>query len=144
LGRAQQNQQANNQTPTFILQANAVHLPPTGANERYLLWLYKSDTQALPLGQETVDQSGNLTGGVPLLAQQVLLLPAFDSIRFSKVSSAQAQQLQQSLQAQGKKAKHPGVVHFVGEPVLQGNISELGLDQLLQQAQSQAGSGKKG
>jgi hypothetical protein len=144
LGQAQQNaQQANNQTPTFILQANAVHLTPTQSGERYLLWLYKSDTQALPLGQETVDDSGNLTGGVPLLAQQVLLLPAFDTVRFSRVTSVEAQQIQQSLQAQGKKAT--GVVEFVGQPVLQGNISELGLDQLLQQAQAQRGaSGKKG
>jgi hypothetical protein len=144
LGQAQQNaQQANNQTPTFILQANAVHLTPTESGERYLLWLYKSDTQAVPLGQETVDDSGNLTGGVPLLAQQVLLLPAFDTVRFSRVASAEAQQIQQSLQAQGKKAT--GVVDFVGQPVLQGNISELGLDQLLQQAQAQRGaSGKKG
>ena len=147
LGQAQQSQQqARNQTPTFILQANAVHLPPTESGQRYLLWLFKSDTQAVPLGQETVDSSGNLTGGVPLLAQQVLLLPAFDSIRFSKVTAAQAQQLQQALQSQGKKAT--GVIQFVGEPVLQGNISELGLDRLLQQAQSQAGqqgaSGKKG
>ena len=79
-------------------------------------------------------------------AQQVLLLPAFDSIRISKVSSTEAQQVQQSLQQQGKKAS--GVVQFVGQPMLQGNISELGLDQLLQQAQSQAqpnqGAGKKG
>jgi hypothetical protein len=144
LGQAQQNaQQANTQTPTFILQANAVHLTPTESGERYLLWLYKSDTQAVPLGQETVDDSGNLTGGVPLLAQQVLLLPAFDTVRFSRVTSAEAQQIQQSLQAQGKKAT--GVVDFVGQPVLQGNISELGLDQLLQQAQAQrSASGKKG
>ena len=144
LGQAQQNaQQANNQTLTFILQANAVHLTPTESGERYLLWLYKSDTQAVPLGQETVDDSGNLTGGVPLLAQQVLLLPAFDTVRFSRVTSAEAQQIQQSLQAPGKKAT--GVVAFVGQPVLQGNISELGLDQLLQQAQAQRGaSGKKG
>jgi hypothetical protein len=140
LGATQQA--ANNsktQAPTFALQANAVHLPPTGSGDRYLLWLYKSDTQSLPLGQETVDSSGNLTGGVPLIAQQVLLLPAFDSIKISKVSSADAQQLQQSLQQQqGKKAT--GVIPFVGQPMLQGNISELGLNQLLQQAQSQAGA----
>ncbi|HSD25609.1 MAG TPA: hypothetical protein VLB79_14915 [Solirubrobacterales bacterium] len=146
LGATQQASNSKNQTPTFALQANAVHLPPTGNGDRYLLWLYKSDTQSLPLGQETVDSSGNLTGGVPLIAQQVLLLPAFDSIRISKVTSADAQQLQQSLQQQGKKAT--GVIQFVGQPVLEGNISELGLDQLLQQAQSQAqtnqGSGKKG
>jgi hypothetical protein len=146
LGATQQATNSKSQAPSFALQANAVHLPPSGSGERYLLWLYKSDTQSLPLGQETVDSSGNLTGGVPLLAQQVLLLPAFDTIRISKVSSAEAQQLQQSLQQQGKKAT--GVIQFVGQPMLQGNISELGLDQLLQQAQSQAqpnqGAGKKG
>lgn len=140
LGASQQSaQNTKNQTPTFILQANAVHLPPTGSGERYLLWLYKSGTQALPLGQETVDSSGNLTGGVPLVAQQVLLLPAFDSIRFSKVNTQQATQIQQSISAQGKKAT--GVTQFVGTPALQGNISELGLNQLLQQAQQQAQSG---
>jgi hypothetical protein len=140
LGASQQSAQSTkNQTPTFILQANAVHLPPTGSGERYLLWLYKSGTQALPLGQETVDSSGNLTGGVPLVAQQVLLLPAFDSIRFSKVNTQQATQIQQSISAQGKKAT--GVTQFVGTPALQGNISELGLNQLLQQAQQQAQSG---
>jgi hypothetical protein len=52
------------------------------------------------------------------------------------VTSTEAQQIQQSLQQQGKKAT--GVIPFVGQPMLQGNISELGLDQLLQQAQSQA------
>jgi hypothetical protein len=149
LGAQQQAASNKNQTPAFALTANAVNLPATANGERYLLWLYKSDTQSLPLGQETVDSSGNLTGGVPLIAQQVLLLPAFDSIRISKVTSTEAQQIQQSLQQQGKKAT--GVLQFVGQPVLQGDISELGLDQLLQQAQSQAqggqggqGAGKKG
>jgi hypothetical protein len=141
LGQAQQNQQSRNQTPTFILQANAVDMPPTGTDERYVLWLYRADDdQAVPLGQQTVDDSGNLTGGVPLLAQQVLLLPAFDTIRFSKVSATQADQLQQSLQAQGRRGT--GAIQFVGQPVLQGNIAELGLDQLLQQAQAQAGGGQ--
>jgi hypothetical protein len=136
LGATQQAASSKTQTPSFALQANAVHLPPSGEGERYLLWLYKSDTQSLPLGQETVDASGNLTGGVPLIAQQVLLLPAFDSIRISKVTSTEAQQLQQALQQQGKKAT--GVIQFVGQPMLQGSISELGLNQLLQQAQSQS------
>jgi hypothetical protein len=136
LGATQQATNNNNQTPTFALQTNAVNLPPSADGERYLLWLYKTDTQSLPLGQETVDSSGNLTGGVPLIAQQVLLLPAFDSIRISKVSSTEAQQIQQSLQ---QAVKNPtGTVQFVGQPVLEGSIAELGLDQLLQQAQQQA------
>jgi hypothetical protein len=146
LGAQQQAANSKSQTPAFALEAKAFHLSPSANGERYLLWLYKSDTQSLPLGQETVDSSGNLTGGVPLIAQQVLLLPAFDSIRISKVTSTEAQQIQQSLQQQGKKPT--GVVQFVGQPVLQGDISELGLDQLLQQAQSQSqanqGAGKKG
>ena len=142
LGATQQASNSKNQTPTFALQANAVHLPPSANGERYLMWLYKSDAQSLPLGQETVDSSGNLTGGVPLIAQQVLLLPAFDSIRISRVSSTEAQQLQQSLQQQGSKAT--GVIQFVGQAMLEGNISELGLDQLLQQAQAQAGASGSG
>jgi hypothetical protein len=153
LGATQQaaGNQNQNQTPTFALQANAVHLQPSADGERYLLWLYKSDTQSLPLGQETVGENGDLNGGVPLIAQQVLLLPAFDMIRISRVTSTEAQQVQQSLAAQAQAKNAGGVVNFVGQPVLEGSISELGLEQLLQQAQSQAqaggagrGSGKKG
>jgi hypothetical protein len=139
---AVQPQGNQNQTSQFALQANAVHLSPTTSDERYLLWLYTSDDQAFPLGQQTVDASGNLTGGVPLSAQQVLLLPAFQTIRFSKATAQEAQQVQQSLQSlqrQGRNAR--GAVPFVGAPVLEGQISELGLDQLLQQAQGQAGAG---
>jgi hypothetical protein len=139
---AVQPQGNQNQTTQFALQANAVHLSPTTSDERYLLWLYTSDDQAFPLGQQTVDASGSLTGGVPLSAQQILLLSAFQTIRFSKATAQEAQQIQQSLQSlqrQGRNAR--GAVPFVGAPVLEGQISELGLDQLLQQAQGQAGAG---
>lgn len=138
LGSTQQSaQQSKTQAgPTFVLQANAVHLPPTSSDERYLLWLYKSDTQAVPLGQESVNSSGNLTGAVPVPAQELILFPAFTTIRVAKVTSAQAQQVQQSLQNQGKKPTL--LVPFVGNTVLAGNVSDLGLQQLLQQAQQQA------
>jgi len=86
-----------------------------------------------------VAASGNLTGAVPIPAPELVLFPAFQTIRLAKVSSAQAQQVQSSLQQQGKKPSL--LVPFVGNTVLQGNVSELGLQQLLQQAQSQAGSG---
>jgi len=138
LGSAPQSSQTKNQAQTFVLQANAVHLPQTKSGERYVLWLYKSDTQSVPLGQESVDSSGNLTGGVPVPAQELVLIPAFQTVRLAKVTSAQSQQIQQSLQAQGKKPTL--LVPFVGEPVLQGNVADLGIQQLLQQAQSQAGS----
>jgi hypothetical protein len=136
LGSAPQSQQTKSQVPTFVLQANAVHLQPTSNDDRYLLWLYKSDSQSVPLGQEQVDSSGNLTGAIPIPAQELLLIPAFQQIRFSKVTAAQAQQVQQALANQGKKPTL--LTSFVGDSVLQGNVSDLGLAQLLQQAQAQA------
>ena len=54
------------------------------------------------------------------------------------MTSAQSQQIQQSLQGQGKKPTL--LVHFVGDTALQGNVADLGIQQLLQQAQSQAGA----
>jgi hypothetical protein len=104
-----------------------------------VLWLYRSDSEAFPLGQQTVDEGGNLTGGVPLAGQQLLLLQAFQALRLSRVDAAQQQQIQESLQGQGRQPV--GVVPFLGEPALEGAISELGLDQLLQQAQGQGGGG---
>ncbi len=140
---APQSQQTKNQAPTFLLGAKAGHLQPTESGERYVLWLYKSASQSVPLGQETVDQSGNLTGAVPVPAPELVLFPAFQTIRLAKVSSVQAQQIQQSLQSQGKKPTL--LIGYVGDTVLEGNVSDLGLQQLLQQAQSQAGgSGSSG
>ena len=137
-----QQGQNQNQSPQFALQMNAAELEPTGNGEAYVLWLYRSDTEAFPLGQQAVDASGNLTGGVPLAGQQLLLLQAFQSLRLSRVDAAQQQQIQQSLQNQGRRPV--GVVPFTGEPALEGDIAELGLDQLLQQAQGQGGGGGGG
>jgi hypothetical protein len=138
-----QNQQSQNQSQTsgFALQTNAAHLDPSASGDVYVLWLYQSDSQARPLGQETVDSSGNLNGAAALPAQQLPLLQALPSIRLSRVTQAQNQQIQQSLQAQGKNAT--GVVAFLGTPVLEGSATDLlqQLQQLLQQAQSQAGGG---
>jgi hypothetical protein len=136
LGSVPQSQQSKNQVPSFVLQANAVNLPATGTNERYLLWLYKSDDQSIPLDEESVDSSGNLTRTLQVPAPELILIPAFQTVRLAKVTSAESQQVQQALQAQ---KKNPTLLtHFVGEPVLEGNVSELGLSQLLQQAQAQS------
>jgi hypothetical protein len=133
----QGNQQ--NQTPTFALQINAVNLEPTSEGDAYLLWLYTSDQEAFPLGQQTVDQDGNLTGAVPLNSAQILLLTAFQSVRLARATTAEVQQVEQSVQAAGQRKNATGVVPFVGVPALEGPIAELGLDQLLQQAQQEAG-----
>ncbi len=150
LGRLPQQGKGASQVATYGLQANTVHVPATASGEGYLFWLYKSDSQSVPLGPANADANGNLTTTLSIPIQELVLFPAFQTIRLAKVTPAQAQQVQQSIQSQGKKPTL--LVPFVGNTVLQGNISELGLQQLLQQAQSQAGAtgqaqggaGKKG
>jgi hypothetical protein len=133
--QGQQQAQQGQQQAQFALQINAVNLEPTTSDDVYMLWLYTSDNEAAPIGQQTVDSSGNLTGGVQLGAEQVLLLPAFQTIRLARATTAENQRIQQAIQAQGRQASNP--IPFVGNTVLEGNVSELGLDQLLQQAQGQ-------
>jgi hypothetical protein len=140
----QQGQRNQQQVAGFAVQTNAAHLQPTADGEVYVLWLYGSDDKARPLGQETVNDDGNLNGAAPLATQQLLYLQALPSIRVSRVSQSQAQQINQALQAQsGKKAT--GLVPFAGTAVLEGSSTDL-LQQLqtqLQQAQSQAGAGQR-
>jgi hypothetical protein len=136
LGSVPQNSQTSSQVPTFAIQTNAVHVPVPPSGEGYLLWLWKSNTQSVPLGPANVDGNGNLTATLPVPAQELLLFPAFQTLKVTKLTSAQGQQIQQSIQSQGKKPTL--LVPFVGTTVLEGSISELGLTQLLQQAQAQA------
>lgn len=139
-----QNQQQSSKKPAisgFALQTNAAHLEPSADGDEYVLWLYGSDQQARPIGQETVGDDGNLTGAAPLATQELVYLQALQTVRLSRVTAAQKNQIQQSLQAQqGKKAT--GVISFVGTPVLEGSGAQLlqQLQQQLQQAQNQAGT----
>ncbi len=145
-----QNQQ-NAKKPAisgFALQTNAAHLEPSDNGDEYVLWLYGSDQQARPIGQETVGSEGNLTGAAPLATQELVFLQALQTIRLSRVTAAEKNQIQQSLQAQQGTKKATGVISFVGTPVLEGSGTQLlqQLQQQLQQAQSQAGTstGSKG
>jgi hypothetical protein len=138
-----QNQQSSKKPAIsgFALQTNAAHLEPNSNGDEYVLWLYGTDQRARPVGQETVTDNGNLTGAAPLATQELVFLQALQTIRLSRVTSAQKNQIQQSLQAQqGKKAT--GVISFVGTPVLEGSGTQLlqQLQQQLQQAQSQTGT----
>jgi hypothetical protein len=138
LGSIPQTQRTKSQSPTLAIQANAVDVPAAGTGNGYLLWLYKSDTQAVPLGPLTAGSGGNLSATIPLPTQELVLFPAFDKVRVSKVTTAQGQQIQQSLNLKGKKPSL--LVPFVGNTVLEGTVSDLGIQQLLQQAQSQSQS----
>jgi hypothetical protein len=132
----------------FALQTNAAHLDKSENGDEYVLWLYKSDQQARPIGQETVSDNGNLTGAAPLPTQELVFLQALQKIRLSKVTAAGKTQIQQALSAQQGNKKATGVISFVGTPVLEGSGTALlqQLQQQLQQAQSQAGTstGSKG
>lgn len=110
----------NNQ---LILQANASGLQPTAQGETYVLWLYRSDQEATPIGQNPVDESGDLTGAAPLSPQALVLLPAFQSVRISLVTQEQTTQIQQALQKQRKQAL--AVTPFVGQTVLEGPVPQL-------------------
>ncbi len=130
----------------FALQTLAAHLDPTSNGDEYVLWLYGSDQQARPVGKETVGDNGTLTGAAPLPTQELVYLQALQKIRLSKVTSAQANQIQQALQAQSGNKKATGVVGFVGAPVLEGSGTALlqQLQQQLQQAQGQSGTTSTG
>ena len=141
----QQNQQSSNNQAAiagFALQTNAAHLDPTSNGDEYVLWLYGSDQQARPIGQETVSDSGTLNGAAPLATQELVYLQALQKIRLSRVTAAQKNQIQQSLQSQQGSKKATGVIAFTGTPVLEGSGTDLlqQLQQQVQQAQSQAQS----
>jgi hypothetical protein len=139
-----QNQQSSKKPAIsgFALQTNAAHLEPSANGDEYVLWLYGSDQQARPIGQETVGDNGNLTGAAPLATQELVFLQALQKIRLSRVTAAEKNQIQQSLSAQQGNKKATGVISFVGTPVLEGSGSELlqQLQQQVQQAQSQSGT----
>lgn len=145
-----QNQQSSKKPAIsgFALQMNAADLEPSKNGDEYVLWLYGSDQQARPVGQETVGDNGNLTGAAPLPTQELVFLQALQKIRLSKVTAAEKNQISQSLKAQQGQKKATGVISFVGTPVLEGSGTQLlqQLQQQLQQAQSQAGTstGSKG
>jgi hypothetical protein len=132
----------------FALQMNAAHLEPSENGDEYVLWLYGSDQQARPVGQETVGDNGNLTGAAPLPTQELVFLQALQKVRLSRVTADQKNQIAQALKAQQGSKKATGVISFVGTPVLEGSGTQLlqQLQQQLQQAQSQAGTstGSKG
>jgi hypothetical protein len=130
---AQQGKKGQSQQGGFALQTEGAHLDPASNGDLYLLWLYKSDSEAAPLGQLTVNDTGNLTGAAALPLQGVLYLQQFPSIRVSKVTQSDAQQLTQAIQARGSKATS---APFAGTPVLEGSGTDL-LQQLVQAAQAQ-------
>lgn len=52
-----------------VLQINLFGLAPNGPDDTYIVSLYRSDDQTLPIARSNADQDGNLTGATALPAQ---------------------------------------------------------------------------
>jgi hypothetical protein len=134
----------------FALQVNASGLEPTTGDQLYVLWLYRSENEASPIGRQTVDANGNMTGGAPLTPQQLVLIPAFQTIRVSLASQSEVAQALQGAKGQGKQPLL--IIPFIGQPVLEGPVADLGIEEVLQSlqqgqtapGQSGGGGGDKG
>lgn len=114
------------------LQINAVGLKPTGQDETYIIWLYQTDEQSLPVASQA-SQDGNLTGNVPVSQELGGLIAggAFSSVRVALASASEAQTL---VQSQGQGKQQSPVTAFVGTTVLEGALP--------QPQQGQAGGGQ--
>jgi hypothetical protein len=114
------------------LQINVVGLEPTAQDEAYLVWLYQSDEQSLPVAAQP-SPDGNLTTTAPVAQELATLIAsgAFRSVRVSRASQSEAQTVAQSLR-QGKQQSP--VVPFFGAIVLEGALP--------QPQQGQAGGGQ--
>jgi hypothetical protein len=125
-----------------------VNLEPNASGDEYVLWLTgQSNAQARPLGEETVSSDGNLKGAAPLPTQELAFLQALPTIKLSRVTQTEFQQIQQALSSQSTSKSPTGLVPFAGATVLQGNGIQLlqQLQQAVSAAQGQAGaSGSSG
>ena len=148
--RSQPKKQKNPKKPAisgFALQTNAAHLEPSASGDEYVLWLYGSDQQARPIGQETVGSNGNLTGAAPLATQE-LVLPAGPEDDPALAGHRRRRSSRSSSHCGRSRAvrRRPGVISFVGTPSWRAASRQLlqQLQQQLQQAQSQAGASGRG
>jgi hypothetical protein len=99
-----------------IVQLNADGLPPTGAGESYVLWLYRNPEQAYPLARDAVGGSGKLTGPAPVPRG---LDPAYDTYGCLELTLASADEIEAAL----KRVARSGTGPAVGSSVLRGEIA---------------------
>jgi hypothetical protein len=117
-----------------VLTINVTNLKPSGSGEGYVIWLYRSPTQAYPLVRQSVSAKGQLRGAAPVPAQliQALQQGLFDTI---DVSLAKDSDVTAALQQARKSQKLP---HYAGQSVARGPITGPGFQA------SSGGSGSSG
>ena len=142
--KRQKGQKTQGGLAGFAFQTNAANVPSTSDGDTYVVWFVGSGDQARPLGKIGVSADGGLNGTATLsTAATAVYLQALPTIRISRVTEAQAQQVQQALASNAKSKQPTGVVQFVGVPVLEANGGEL-LQQLQQQSQAGSSAGAPG
>jgi hypothetical protein len=100
-------------------------LEPSAAGQSYTLWLFGSGG-AFPINQARVDNSGAITGQV-VINQAILCLIAgdfFTEMRLSRVDNDEMRRsINEAVQSGGQQGNPDSLPEFVGETVLEGQIS---------------------
>lgn len=101
-----------------VLQINLFGLEPNGANETYIVSLYRSEAETLPIARSNADKDGNLTGAAALPAPlgTVLGPNGFSQIDISLASNSETAQALKTASSARHLPKHSGT------SVLRGKI----------------------
>ncbi len=104
------------------IQVNAVSLDPTAQDEAYIVWLYQTDEQSIPVAAQPAPD-GNLTATAPVAQELATLIAsgAFSSVRISRASQSEAQT---AAQAVGQGKQQSPVIAFFGTTVLEGALPQ--------------------
>ena len=100
-----------------VVQINAADLEPTPEGRIYVVWLFRSNTEAIPIARERVGQNGNLSGPAPIPSPVVSILPTFTAVNISLASPDEVGQAIQGAERQGDV-----LPPYVGRTVLSGQI----------------------
>jgi hypothetical protein len=105
-----------------VLTINVTNLQPSGSGEAYVIWLYRSSTQAYPLVRQNVGDNGQLRGAAPVPPQliQALQQRLFDSI---DVSLAKDSDITAALRQARQSRQLP---HYEGQSIARGSITGPG------------------
>jgi hypothetical protein len=101
-----------------VLQINLFGLKPNGPDDTYVVSLYRSDDETLPIARSNADKDGNLTGAAALPAQVggTLGPQGFNQVDVSLASSSETQKALKAASANKQLPKRAGT------SVLRGNI----------------------
>jgi hypothetical protein len=108
-----------------FLRINATGLQPSGADQRYIVWLYNSNQIAFPIAQDRAPQ-GNLRGDVPIPSSLNPTVFGCIDVSLANVNTAQ-RAFRQSIRS-GRFPPHSGTSVLRGEIPQPGQTAPTGSD----------------